>query len=339
MPIEQDGKQIKISAPFGGAERSAFKQLLEGSALHSTIEGKLQILERTGITDGARTILIRENLPTMTTFDLVGFVKRKGYDEKSEVFSAAKLLQGINFCHDLARAGNKETAWRIHSENIVPALIKLSEFVPKIPLFRLLNENRRWQIKFMGGDAFQLADSDGLYYIHKLLAKPGEELSTGEMVQLRQKEKLSPFQIPDEMYSRLPKEKLLKEQSLEVTEDLKYKLVDENALADTKERLRVVLGDLSKAERDHDPGRIDTLKIEKGKLLAYLSNAFDPSGKDRGITKEAYNRYRNLQRAIVRAKNKIAQNDANLKAHFDNYIYVKVSMSIYLPDTPAEWDI
>lgn len=174
----------------------------------------------------------------------------------------------------------------------------------------LIKNGRHWQLCYKERSVI-LPDSLGLYYLHRLLARPGERIHVLELVRARSTE--SPPHIPDGSPDS-----------------------DATALAAYKHRLRDLRSALEEAEAAQDIGMREALATEIDILEREVSRSLNLFGRPRA--------HGNIERARVRVRNRLMSALRALEplhpeaaAHFRHSLRTGTLCS-YAPESATSWD-
>jgi tetratricopeptide (TPR) repeat protein len=192
-------------------------------------------------------------------------------------------------------------------------------------LFR--REGEYWSVTFEG-DSFRLKDSKGLRYLAKLLARPGTEMFSLDLI-LADSGQAAPR----------PGARERAEAGLQVSGPGDAgEMLDATAKAQYKERLDELREELEEAESFNDPERAARAQQEIEFLAHELSAAVGLGGRDRKAASESERARVNVTRAIRAAVDRIAEHSAALGKHFEATIRTG-TFCAYTPDPrmPASW--
>jgi tetratricopeptide (TPR) repeat protein len=190
---------------------------------------------------------------------------------------------------------------------------------------RLVREGDYWAVNF-GPDSFRLRDSKGMHHLARLLRSPGTELHAVELVRA---------DAPAEPAAHRSAE------GLEVgdTSDT-GPVLDAEAKAAYRGRLRDIDEDTAEAERWNDPERVALLEQERQALVHELSVAVGLGNRDRaGATSSAERARVSVTRAIRASMERITEYSPGLGAHLEATIRTG-TFCAYVPDprAPIAWD-
>jgi tetratricopeptide (TPR) repeat protein len=183
-------------------------------------------------------------------------------------------------------------------------------------------EGEYWSMAF-DGDAFRLRDSKGLRYLSVLLAAPGREIHSLELVSAV--EGYAPPQMPSGT-------------ELRPGAGDAGQILDARAKAEYAHRLPELESELAEAEEWHDPERASRLRQEIDFLASELGAAVGLGGRDRRAASDAERARVNVTRAIRATMERIAAHSASLSRHLAATVRTGTFCS-YQPDprVPVTW--
>lgn len=183
-------------------------------------------------------------------------------------------------------------------------------------------EGEYWSIAFYG-DAFRLRDSKGLRHLSVLLAAPGQEFHSLELVMTARADARPEGYGPAELSSG--------------TGDAGA-ILDERAKTEYRYRLRDLESELAEAENWNDSERASRLREEIDFLVRELGAAVGLGGRDRRAASNAERARVNVTRAIKAALERIAEHSPTLGRHLSVTIRTG-TFCAYQPDprVPVTW--
>jgi DNA-binding PadR family transcriptional regulator len=217
---------------------------------------------------------------------------------------------------------------RIHQEGLGAA--RTSEGLPRMtmgpwrrrPKATFRREGEYWSIAFHS-DAFRLRDSKGLRHLSVLLAAPGREFHSLELVVTARGDTRPEGHGPAELSSG--------------TGDA-GEILDERAKTEYRYRLRDLESELAEAENWNDSERVARLREEIDFLARELGAAVGLGGRDRRAASAAERARVNVTRAIKAALERIAKQSPTLGRHLSVTIRTG-TFCAYQPDprVPVTW--
>lgn len=183
-------------------------------------------------------------------------------------------------------------------------------------------EGEYWSIAF-SSDAFRLRDSKGLRHLSVLLAAPGREFHSLELVVTARGHARPEGHGPAELSSG--------------TGDA-GEILDERAKTEYRNRLRDLESELAEAENWNDSERAARLREEIDFLARELGAAVGLGGRDRRAASNAERARVNVTRAIKAALERIAEHSPTLGRHLSVTIRTG-TFCAYQPDprVPVTW--
>ena len=183
-------------------------------------------------------------------------------------------------------------------------------------------EGEYWTIAFHS-DAFRLRDSKGLRHLSLLLAAPGREFHSLELV------------VTDGGHAR-PEGHGPAELSFGTGDA--GEILDERAKTEYRHRLRDLESELAEAESWNDSERVARLREEIDFLARELGAAVGLGGRDRRAASNAERARVNVTRAIRAAMERIAEHSPTLGRHLSVTIRTG-TFCAYQPDprVPVTW--
>jgi tetratricopeptide (TPR) repeat protein len=185
-------------------------------------------------------------------------------------------------------------------------------------------EGEYWTIAF-AGDGFRLRDARGLRYLVRLLVAPGREILALDLA----REEGSAGHL-----SRPPGDADLRSTELTDAGDV----LDAEAKAAYRDRLRELQAELDEAEGWNDPERADRARSEMEFIARELSRAVGLGGSDRVSGSPSERARLAVTRAIRRSMTNIAEHSGALGDHLETTIQTGTYCA-YRPDprAPIEW--
>ena len=197
-------------------------------------------------------------------------------------------------------------------------------------LFR--REGDYWTIAYQG-KLVRLRDAKGLHYLARLLANPGRELHAVDI-----EAEAAPIAHPAASSPRYWGQNA----ELEVRTDLgdAGELLDTQAKAAYKARLRELQAELDEAESFNDPGRVIQAREEMDFLVSELARAVGLGGRNRRAASHAERARLNVTRAIRSAIANIDRANQSLGQHLSTTIRTGRYCS-YTPDprVTIDWEL
>jgi len=193
---------------------------------------------------------------------------------------------------------------------------------------RFLRNDRLWHLEYEGIPA-DLPDSKGLAYLQRLLAIPDEDVHVVELI--------VPDRSVEGSWESGRRGKHSDTSSSRISE-ARIEVLDAQARAAYRERLRDLEILLGEAERDNDLARLESLGTEREQVESELRAAFGLAGRPRSLgdpteraRKAVYNRIRSSIRRIEREHPALGR-------HLDRSIRTGTTCS-YRPDRPTAWSL
>jgi tetratricopeptide (TPR) repeat protein len=187
---------------------------------------------------------------------------------------------------------------------------------------RFRREGEYWSITF-GGDGFRLRHSKGLRYLSHLLARPGIEIHSLELV------------AAVEGHTSQGR---ARDATVNLDSGDPAPLLDDRAKAEYRTRLGELDAELSEAEEWNDPERASRLREERDFLAHELASAIGLGGRDRKAASNAERARVNVTRAIRSAIERIDEHGPDLGKHLSATVRTGTFCS-YQPDprAPVTW--
>ncbi len=184
-------------------------------------------------------------------------------------------------------------------------------------------EGEYWTIDF-GGDTFRVRDAKGMRHLAHLLASPGREVHALELA--RSEAPVGRAGVVDRSMAEA------------AGSDDAGPILDAEAKAAYRERLRDLQAELAQAEAWNDPERAARLQEESDALTHELASALGLGGRDRIASSAAERARISVTRAIRSSLTRIGEHSDTLGAHLDATIRTGTFCS-YTPDprAPIDW--
>ena len=256
---------------------------------------------------------------------------RRGADH---AHARALLAAAFDVAHEL---GMKPLAARIESlrtdlEHVPAASSNGSRETPPQPqsdgdvgIFR--REGDYWTVRY-GDQTSRLKHTSGLAYIAELLREPGRELHALDLVGRAVADRTQETPAPATL---APRERA----AVADGGDGIGPLLDPQAKAAYRERLRELQVQLEDAQTINDAGRAEQLRGEMEFLTDELARAVGLGGRDRRAGSHAERARVNVTRSIASALKRIHEHDGALGQHLARTIRAG-TFCIYAPDPRAE---
>jgi tetratricopeptide (TPR) repeat protein len=182
-----------------------------------------------------------------------------------------------------------------------------------------------------GGETFRVRDSKGMQHLARLLGQPGREMHALELASAGAI--ASAEAVTGESRGRAGEAALKTNRAGDAGP-----ILDPEAKAAYRERLRDIREDLAEAERWNDPERVRRLEAEAEALTQELAHAVGFGGRDRPGASAAERARVSVTRAIRAAMLRIQEHSPSLGGHLDATIRTGTYCS-YVPDprTPIDW--
>lgn len=242
------------------------------------------------------------------------------------------------------RNGNSEHAealrWRSHADHllaicgaptgpeVVPRLVSASRTKTDQasgPEFgRLIRVPNGWRFAW-GRREFDLPDSKGVAYLHRLLTNPDQEMHVLDLV--ADGEAAAP-EFRTEAGARNQANARLVEGPLEA--------IDPEARASYRERLRELASQRAEAEAMRDLGRIESIDAEAASIEDELRRATGLSQRIRGTHASAERARKAVYNRIRSAIDRISERDEALGRHLDRSVSTGRTC-VYRPERRVEW--
>jgi hypothetical protein len=172
----------------------------------------------------------------------------------------------------------------------------------------LRHEGDSWAFEW-AGRSFRLRDSVGLRHLARLLAEPGRERHVLDLVG-------TAANVPHDAGSA-------------------GGLIDDQARAEYRQRLRELAGEIDEAESWGDPERASKARREVDLLTEQLAAAVGLGGRARGVASSAERARVTVTKAIRAAQQRIAREDAELGAHLEISLRTG-TFCVYRPDPRSQ---
>lgn len=194
--------------------------------------------------------------------------------------------------------------------------------------FRLQGEN--WILRFDGKSVF-MKDRAGMDFIAYLLRHPRQAFSCTMLLTLT-KGATPPAKA---YYSKMNDEEL-KEEGLHAAGAKAHELIDQEAMASIKTRLKECQEELEEAVNNNDIASETHYREEIRKLEDYLSASINLSGNPRKSPDATEKTRKNVTIAITRSLNAIQKQHDSLGRHLRNSIRTGAYL-IYSPEQLVDW--
>lgn len=194
------------------------------------------------------------------------------------------------------------------------------------PQFR--REGDFWSI-VVEGDPIRLKDSKGLRYLHRLLSQPGCEIHAIELSRLE-----------DAVVAPVARPRDARSESLAGDLGDAGEILDAQAIAAYKRRLRDLREEIDEANENNDLGRRDALQEESDFLVQQLAAATGLGGRRRRAGAHSEQARVNVTKAIRAALDKIGREDEALGRRLSSSIRTG-TFCAYEPDPtrPLDWEL
>jgi tetratricopeptide (TPR) repeat protein len=179
----------------------------------------------------------------------------------------------------------------------------------------LRREGDYWTVVY-DGTTFRLRHSSGLCYLAELLRQPGREIHALELAALRRDEGT----CAEEMHAGANR-----------GDGDAGELLDEQARAAYRRRLRELQDELDEAEANHDAGRVGVLRGEREALEDELARAVGLGGRPRRAGSAAERARVNVTRAVRRVVERFDAKHPPLGRHLARRLKTG-AFCVYLPD-------
>jgi non-specific serine/threonine protein kinase len=192
------------------------------------------------------------------------------------------------------------------------------------PVTRTATFRRDGDVWSVGGDRIvQLRHSKGLAYLSKLIAEPGREFHALDLVGDR----------------ALADPRAGASMGLHPEGD-RGAVIDDEAKAAYRARLRDLQAELDEADTFNDPVRADAARTEMDALEAQLAAAFGLGGRARSSGSAAERARQSVTKAIREATRRIAAEDGAIGEHLERSVRTG-TFCAYDPDpaTPVKWSM
>jgi len=220
--------------------------------------------------DCAMAALAFEEALRLYTLALAAFDRRGVQDDAERRALVADLDRAQNASHGAAETVEPRAATSAASEQPAARLSVAADVVappdahPRIIAAVFRREGEYWTIAYKG-TVLRLRDTKGLQYIHHLLSQPGQELLAIDLVGL----------------SGVGGQGARRENHGPETRDQGLPMLDAQAKAEYRERLRDLRAELDEAVQFNDLGRVAKLQAEMDFISQQLSAAVGLHGRDR----------------------------------------------------------
>ena len=165
-----------------------------------------------------------------------------------------------------------------------------------------------WTVGFQGMTAV-IKHSKGMSYIRQLLDKPNQLISVNELANPKSDTRLS------------HRSNVVDEGSVLEGSDEPQDLLDKDYLKTCNDRLKVIKGELHKAEDDEDTAAKERLERERDQIHDLLKPALKLSGKSRRFSDDLEKARVAVAMAVIRALKNINEHHPSLHQHLDNFIH------------------
>jgi len=186
---------------------------------------------------------------------------------------------------------------------------------------------RNGDVWSIGGDRIvQLRHSKGLLYLSRLIAEPGREFHALDLAGQGGR------------VDRAPAASEAAELGLHVDDASGGSIIDDEAKAAYRTRLRELQDELDEAAEFNDPVRAEAARVEMDALEAQLAAAFGLGGRSRPQGSAAERARQSVTKAIRDATRRIAEEDGSIGEHLRRSIRTG-TYCVYDPDpsTPVTW--
>lgn len=181
-----------------------------------------------------------------------------------------------------------------------------------------------WQLS-LEAPPFELPDSKGLEYLHRLVSAPDEEIHVLDLVAHRE------GATPD-VRAAASEEGSSRARAA----DMPLEVLDESARRSYRERLRALAEDRARAEAGNDLGRLASIDAEVEALESELRAATGLGGRARATHSTTERARKSVYNRIRAAIDRIRPRDEALARHFDRCITTGRTCA-YRPDRRVDW--
>jgi tetratricopeptide (TPR) repeat protein len=204
-----------------------------------------------------------------------------------------------------------------------PGTVAPTHPVPADALFR--KDGQFWTITY-GGTTSRLKDSRGLFYLHYLLQHPGREFLANDLVAAAVGGPPQARPVAGEPAMEQPA--VRRPAAARVDVDA---VLDDDAKAAYRTRLRDLKEELAEAEEFNDIGRAERAREEMDAIAQALSSAIGLGGRDRQVGQPVERARIAVTKAILLAMKTIAAHNPTLRWHLNKAIKTGRFCS-YAPD-------
>ncbi len=212
----------------------------------------------------------------------------------------------------------------VADETTVPTTAPSPITVGSIESATFRREGEYWTLEF-GADTFRVRDAKGMRHLARLLESPGRDVHALELAR---------FEAP------VTEQRGVVDPSMTDVggSDDAGPLLDAEAKAAYRERLRDLQQELAQAEEWNDPERASRLQDESDALTHELAAALGLGGRDRVASSAAERARISVTRAIRSSLTRIGEHSDGLSAHLEATIHTGTFCS-YTPDprAPITW--
>ena len=183
-----------------------------------------------------------------------------------------------------------------------------------------------WRVTFRGVEV-TVADLKGFRHLARLLAEPGREFHVLDLVALEHPRAGGAVGAHD-----------AHETGVRRGADLGLPVLDEQAKAAYRRRVREVEEEIDEATGANDLGRLALAERDRDFLLAELARAVGLHGRDREVGGTQERARTSVTRSLRYALRRLVEAHPELGRHLDQHVHTGTCCS-YLPDplTPIEW--
>ena len=212
----------------------------------------------------------------------------------------------------------------VADETTVPTTAPGPITVGSIESATFRREGEYWTLEF-GADTFRVRDAKGMRHLSRLLESPGRDVHALELAR---------FEAPVSAQRGVVDPSMT---DIGGSDDA-GPLLDAEAKAAYRERLRDLQQELAQAEAWNDPERAARLQEESDALTHELAAALGLGGRDRVASSAAERARISVTRAIRSSLTRIGEHSDGLSAHLDATIRTGTFCS-YTPDprAPITW--
>ena len=193
---------------------------------------------------------------------------------------------------------------------------------------------RSWEVCFQEASRFRLQDSPGLFYIHLLLQRAGNQVHISELGNAWSGQQ------------RQPKKSTIDSSDISDHEggldcDTSWNdgpVLDTRGLDECREEYDRICRDIRNAESDHNSERVAQLQEERRSLSEYIGKAYKPNGDLQLVGNQHKKLLDRVTRAINRSVVTIGKVNRQLEAHLNGSLKTGAHCS-YSPENPPKWDL